>query len=87
MTLMVWLYFIEGVVRATSDRGPGAAGGGRGPLCLVLFVACAVHVRGELSGTRRVRHERRSRIERILLGALASRSLIGAFAPPSARTC
>jgi uncharacterized membrane protein len=49
VSLLVWLYFAEGVVRATSDRGLGA------PLavieivlCLALFAACAVHVRWRL---------------------------------------
>lgn len=46
VSLLVWPYFIEGVVRATSDRGPSV------PLAvietvltLVLFAACVVHVR------------------------------------------
>lgn len=49
VSLMVWLYFIEGVIRATSDHGPSV------PLaiievvlCLLLFTACAVHVRWRL---------------------------------------
>jgi len=46
VSLMVWLYFTEGTVRAYSDKAPGnflalieVA------LCLLLFVACALHVR------------------------------------------
>ena len=53
LSLLVWLYFTEGVVRATSDRGPGV------PLaiievllCLVLFVACSVHVRWRLRSAK-----------------------------------
>lgn len=49
VSLLVWIYFTEGVVRATSDRGPSV------PLailevllCLALFTACAVHVRWRL---------------------------------------
>jgi uncharacterized membrane protein len=49
VSLLVWLYFTEGVVRATSERGPAV------PLavteivlCLLLFAACAVHVRWRL---------------------------------------
>ena len=49
VSLMVWLYFIEGVIRATSDHGPSV------PLaitevvlCLLLFIACAAHVRWRL---------------------------------------
>ncbi len=46
LSLLVWLYFGEGVVRATSDRGPGASLGAiEIVLCLVLFAACAGHVR------------------------------------------
>ena len=49
LSLMVWLYFTEGVVRATSDRGAGAAlGATELLLCLLLFAACAAHVRWRL---------------------------------------
>ncbi|HWH81591.1 MAG TPA: DUF2069 domain-containing protein, partial [Burkholderiaceae bacterium] len=38
LSLMVWFYFIEGVVRATSDRGRGALLGAiEVALCLLLF--------------------------------------------------
>ena len=54
VTLLVWLYFIEGVVRATSDRGIAAGLAAlEVVLCLVLFSACAVHVRGLLSAERK----------------------------------
>jgi uncharacterized membrane protein len=53
LSLMVWLYFTEGVVRATSDRGTGV------PLaivevllCLLLFAACAAHVRWRLRAAK-----------------------------------
>jgi uncharacterized membrane protein len=53
VSLMVWLYFTEGVVRATSDRGAGV------PLaivevllCLLLFAACAAHVRWRLRSAK-----------------------------------
>ena len=53
VSLMVWLYFTEGVVRATSDRGPSV------PLavievllCLLLFAACAAHVRWRLRNAK-----------------------------------
>lgn len=46
MSLVIWLYFIEGVVRAWSDKPPG---NGLALLevllCLVLFAACVMHVR------------------------------------------
>ena len=46
VSLMVWLYFIEGVVRATSDRGPSVPlAAAQAVLCLLLFTACALHVR------------------------------------------
>lgn len=49
VTLFVWLYFTEGVVRATSDRGPSAILAAiEVLLCLALFAACAVHVRWRL---------------------------------------
>ena len=46
VSLLVWIYFTEGAVRAYSDKPPSnylamiEVG-----LCLVLFVACALHVR------------------------------------------
>jgi uncharacterized membrane protein len=49
LSLVVWLYFTEGVVRATSDGGLSAwLAGIEIVLCLALFVACAWHVRGRL---------------------------------------
>ena len=49
VALVVWLYFIEGVVRATSDRGLSARLALiEVVLTLVLFAACAVHVRWRL---------------------------------------
>ena len=46
VSLLVWLYFTEGVVRAYGDAGWSAALAlGQVLLCLVLFVACALHVR------------------------------------------
>lgn len=49
MSLLVWLYFTEGVVRATSDRGLGAPLAAlETVLSLALFVACALHVRARL---------------------------------------
>ena len=46
VSLMVWLYFTEGVVRAWSDRPPGSyLAMLEVLLCLLLFAACAQHVR------------------------------------------
>ena len=49
VSLLVWVYFFEGVVRATSDRGPGRLLALLEVLlCLVLFAACSAHVRWRL---------------------------------------
>jgi len=49
VSLLVWIYFAEGVVRATTDKGLSAVlAGVEVVLCLVLFVACALHVRWRL---------------------------------------
>ena len=46
MSLLVWIYFIEGAVRAYSDRGLSAQLAlAEVALCLALFAACALHVR------------------------------------------
>ncbi|AOW13012.1 hypothetical protein LPB72_18785 [Hydrogenophaga crassostreae] len=49
MSLVVWLYFTEGVVRAWSDKGLSAALAGIEVfLCLTLFVAVTMHIRTRL---------------------------------------
>jgi uncharacterized membrane protein len=49
VSLVVWLYFIEGVVRAVGDRGLSARlAMVEVLLCLVLFAACAAHVHWRL---------------------------------------
>lgn len=49
VSLLVWIYFTEGVVRATSDRAPSNLYAAiEVLLCLVLFAACALHVRWRL---------------------------------------
>ena len=49
LSLLVWLYFIEGVVRAVSDQGLSAVLAAlQVALCVLLFAACAVHVRWRL---------------------------------------
>ncbi len=46
VSLVIWLYFIEGVVRAYSDPWPSfALAQVELSLCLVLFVSCALHVK------------------------------------------
>lgn len=50
VSLLVWLYFTEGVVRAWSDRPPGNYFAMMEVvLCLLLFTACALHVRVRLN--------------------------------------
>jgi uncharacterized membrane protein len=46
VSLMVWLYFTEGAVRAYSDKAPSNYYAMvEVVLCTTLFVACALHVR------------------------------------------
>ncbi|AVP57396.1 DUF2069 domain-containing protein [Pulveribacter suum] len=46
VSLLVWLYFTEGVVRAWSDAAPSRwLALAEVALCLLLFVACTLHVR------------------------------------------
>jgi len=49
VSLLVWLYFTEGAVRAWSDRPPGNyLAMIEVFLCLLLFTACSLHVRVRL---------------------------------------
>ena len=46
LSLLVWVYFAEGVVRATTERGPAATlAAAEIVLCAALFAACVLHVR------------------------------------------
>jgi uncharacterized membrane protein len=46
VSLVVWLYFIEGVVRAWGDHAPGNyLALAEVALCLSLFAACLLHIR------------------------------------------
>ena len=50
VSLLVWVYFTEGVVRAASDTGISALLASiEVLLCVVLFAACATHVRWRLA--------------------------------------
>lgn len=55
VSLLVWLYFTEGVVRAWSDTLvlSRALAGLEIVLCLLLFVACAAHVRLRLRAAKK----------------------------------
>jgi uncharacterized membrane protein len=59
VSLMVWIYFTEGVVRATSDRAPSSyLAMAEVMLCIELFVLCALHVRLRIGPRKkRARHE------------------------------
>jgi len=51
LSLLVWLYFTEGVVRAWSDKPPSNyLAMIEVVLCLVLFTACALHVKVRFKG-------------------------------------
>jgi uncharacterized membrane protein len=52
LSLLVWLYFTEGAVRAWSDKPPSNyLAMVEVFLCLVLFTACSLHVRIRLKKT------------------------------------
>jgi uncharacterized membrane protein len=49
LSLLIWLYFTEGVVRATTEQGISQVLAlVEIVLCLVLFTACAVYIRWRL---------------------------------------
>ena len=51
LSLLVWLYFTEGVVRAWSDKPPSNyLAMIEVVLCLVLFTACSLHVKTRFKG-------------------------------------
>ncbi|MBT9501176.1 MAG: DUF2069 domain-containing protein [Burkholderiaceae bacterium] len=53
LSLLVWLYAAEGCVRAYGDRGISAQlAAAEVALSVLLFVACAWHVRGRLKAAK-----------------------------------
>ena len=53
LSLMVWLYFCEGAVRAWSDRAPSSYYALlEAVLCLALFVACVMHIKLRFQAAR-----------------------------------
>ena len=55
VSLVVWLYFTEGVVRAWSDAPPSQwMAGVEIVLCLLLFIACAAHVRSRFRAAKQM---------------------------------
>jgi uncharacterized membrane protein len=56
LALFIWLYFVEGVVRATSDRTPSAWYAlAEVVLVVILFVACTAHIRLRLREARQAK--------------------------------
>ena len=57
VSMLVWLYFTEGVVRAWGDAWPAnALAGLQTLLCTSLFVACALHVRIRFKAAKATGH-------------------------------
>ncbi len=53
LSLMIWLYFAEGAIRATSEHGIGAwLGSIEVLLSVLIFVACAMQVRERLAAAK-----------------------------------
>ena len=53
LSLLVWVYFAEGVVRASTERGmSGILAALEIVLSLALFVACVAHIRTRLRGAK-----------------------------------
>ena len=53
LSLMIWLYFAEGAVRATSDQGLSVwLASLELMLSSLIFMACALHVRLRLAAAR-----------------------------------
>jgi uncharacterized membrane protein len=55
LSLLVWLYVAEGLVRATSEQGPGRMlAVAEVGLCLLLFAACGAYIRRRLRPEARI---------------------------------
>ena len=64
VSLMIWLYFTEGVVRAYSDRPPGNyLGMIEVLLCLILFAACTLHVKLRFKHAREAGYEPQPKLQ------------------------
>lgn len=54
LSLLIWLYVCEGLVRATSESGVSAAlAWAEVVLGVAVFVTCVAHIRGRLKGSSR----------------------------------
>ena len=52
LSLLLWLYFLEGVIRATTERGMSMVLAIiEIVLCIVLFACCSVYIRWRLRST------------------------------------
>ena len=57
LSLLLWLYFMEGVIRATTERGLSMALAIiEIVLCIVLFACCSVYIRWRLRSTAVAAH-------------------------------
>lgn len=55
LSLMIWLYFAEGAIRATSERGAGVwLGSAEVMLSTLIFIACAMQVRLRLAAAKAI---------------------------------
>ena len=55
LSLMIWLYFAEGAIRATSERGAGVwLGSVEVMLSTLIFIACAMQVRQRLAAAKAI---------------------------------
>ena len=58
LSLLLWLYFTEGIVRAWSDKAPGNyLAMIEVVLCLILFAACSLHVKIRFKGIAKLPKE------------------------------
>ena len=58
LSLMIWLYCTEGLVRATSDTAPSSyCAWAEVVLCILLFTACTLHIRLRLKAAKTMQQQ------------------------------
>mgnify|MGYP006322481193 FL=1 len=58
VSLMIWLYCTEGLVRATSDTAPSSYyAWAEVVLCILLFTACTLHIRLRLKAAKTMQQQ------------------------------
>ena len=58
LSLMIWLYCTEGLVRATSDTAPSSYyAWAEVVLCILLFTACTLHIRVRLKAAKTMQQQ------------------------------